>query len=142
MEVVTAWLKVVHISALVIWCAGLFYLPGLFAAHPAVREADAFRRLRAMTRLSYVGVVSPAAVIAIASGAALIPVTAAAEGWLFVKLTVVAMMVGYHTICGGLLSSLRTNAAEYRPRRLLLLLAIPALLIPAVLWLVLEKPPL
>jgi protoporphyrinogen IX oxidase len=142
MDAITAWLKVIHISALVVWCAGLFYLPTMFAAHPATREHDAFRRLRAMTRVSFVGIASPAAVIAIASGSALIPITAAAEGWLFIKLTIVTLMVAFHVWCGELLAKLRTDAPDYRSGRLLLLTVVPVFLIPAVLWLVLHKPPL
>jgi uncharacterized membrane protein len=52
------------------------------------------------------------------------------------------MMVAFHVFCGELLNAVRINAADYRPTRLMLLTAIPALLIPVVLWLVLAKPPL
>lgn len=134
------WLKVLHISSLVFWCAGLLYMPGLFAAHPGITDSQDFRRLRAVTRLSYIYVTSPAAVIAVASGTVLIWIAAADGGWLPLKLTAVALMVLFHVYCGRLLAMLHEQPRLRRPAAHLVLVAPPALLIPVVLWLVLGKP--
>jgi protoporphyrinogen IX oxidase len=139
MDLTLAWVKGIHITTLVIWCAGLLYLPGLFAIHCEPREIRPFHRLRAMSRFSYIVITSPAAIIAVISGSVLIWLSEIRGGWLPVKLTVVAMMVGYHTLCGHLLSQLR-EPCRYAPAHMLALIVVPALLIPMVLWLVLAKP--
>ncbi|MFU8817019.1 MAG: CopD family protein [Pseudomonadales bacterium] len=139
MDLTLAWVKGIHISALVIWCAGLFYLPGLFASHCRKHEPQPFYRLRAITRVSYLGVTSPAAIIAVISGSALVWLADISGGWLPVKLTLVGMMAAYHALCGHVLFQLREEQG-YRPLTLLSLMLVPAALIPPVLWLVLAKP--
>jgi protoporphyrinogen IX oxidase len=139
MDLTLAWVKGIHIATLVIWCAGLLYLPGLFYIHCEPRDVRPFHRLRAMSRFSYIVITSPAAIIAVISGSALIWLADVRGGWLPVKLTVVAGLVGYHTLCGHLLSQLR-EPCEYPPAFLLSLIVVPVLLIPMVLWLVLAKP--
>jgi protoporphyrinogen IX oxidase len=137
---VIVWLKVLHIASLVFWCAGLLYLPGLLAAHPGTTDPEAFRRLRAMSRLTYVYVTSPAAVIAVASGTALIWAAEAHGGWLALKLTAVALMVVFHVYCGRVLALLHDRPRLRRPATHASLAVAPVLLIPTVLWLVLGKP--
>jgi protoporphyrinogen IX oxidase len=139
MDLTLAWVKGIHIVTLVIWCAGLLYLPGLFAIHCEPRELRPFHRLRAMSRFSYIVITSPAAIIAIISGSVLIWLSDIRGGWLPVKLTVVAAMAAYHTLCGHILSELREP--DRFPRGPLLgMVVVPILLIPMVLWLVLAKP--
>jgi len=135
-----AYLKALHISTLLIWCAGLFYLPGLFAAHPQVANGRDFRRLRVMTRFSFVAVVSPAAVIAVVSGTALVFAAQVQGDWMAVKLGVVSLMVFFHLYCGRLLAKLGATPATRPAGAHLLLLLVPLILIPLVFWLVLGKP--
>jgi protoporphyrinogen IX oxidase len=135
-----AWLKALHIVSLLIWSASLFYLPGLFALHPRTDDPEAFRRLRAMTRFIYVGVASPAAVVAVASGTALIPFVLPFGAWLIVKLTVVSLMVLFHIYCGYVVAWLHETPGHRSPRVHLSLCVAPTLLVPTVLWLVLGKP--
>ncbi|ESR23262.1 CopD family protein [Lutibaculum baratangense] len=139
MEAATVWLKAIHVSTILIWAAGLFYLPGLFAAHH-VRTGEHFRRLRLMTRLTYLGVTSPAAILAIVSGGALIYVNDAYGGWLVVKLTLVGMMMGFHILCGHMVDKLRSGPAMWSPAAQRALMVVPALLIPGILVMVLGKP--
>lgn len=135
-----AWLKGLHIVTLLVWCAGLFYLPALFAAHATTPEGQPLRRLRVMTRVTFVAVTSPAAVLAILSGSALVYATGVSGAWMALKLVAVSLMVLFHLYCGRMLALLgeaphwRSGAAHFS------LLLVPALLIPTVLWLVLGKP--
>jgi protoporphyrinogen IX oxidase len=139
MDLTLAWVKGIHITTLVIWCAGLLCLPGLFATHCEPRDLRPFHRLRAMSRFSYIVIVSPAAIIAILSGSILVWLADVRGGWLPVKLSVVAMMAAYHTLCGHILSQLR-EPEGFRQGPLLAMVAVPVLLIPMALWLVLAKP--
>jgi len=135
-----AYIKALHISTLLIWCAGLFYLPGLYAAHPQVDSHHDFRRLRIMTRFAFVAVISPAAVVAVVSGTALVFIAQVEGGWMAAKLGVVSLMVLFHLYCGRLLARLGAEPG-FRPAGVHLLLLVPPLvLIPLVFWLVLGKP--
>jgi len=144
MEAAVVWLKVLHIITLLIWSAGLFYLPGLFIAHTYAQDQDSFYKLRLITRFAYVVITSPAAVLAVVSGTALIFLLDAQQkpmtGWLPLKLTAVALMVFFHVYCGYLVTKLRKAPLAHAIYSYLALLLIPTVLVSIVLWLVLAKP--
>ena len=134
-----AWLKALHIMTLLVWCAGLLYLPGLFASSRGVPARD-LGRLHAAMRFSFVVVTSPAAILAIVSGSALAAATAAEGTWLLLKLALVTAMVVFHLYCGRMVTLLDTSPRLGRRSRSPWLAGVPALLILAVLWLALAKP--
>ncbi|MBN9425438.1 MAG: CopD family protein [Burkholderiales bacterium] len=136
------WLMAAHIGSLALWCAGLFLLPGLFAAHAGVEDPAAFKRLRTMSRFTYIAIASPGAVLTIVSGTALVAVSDLLGDWLVLKLTLVTAMTGFHVYCGRLLRLLGMHPGLRAPRWLRLLTLVPALLVPLVLWTVLDKPAL
>lgn len=140
MDVVTAWLKGAHIVALAFWAGGLFALPVLLARQPDAPERAAYLRLRAMSRLAYLALISPAAILAIVTGSALIPLVDVEGSWLALKLTGVAGMAVFHVLCGHLLSELRFEPEAYRPASLQALIVVPLLLVPGVLWVILARP--
>lgn len=140
MAALIPWLKTLHIAALVVWCACLFALPALYAGFPGMRHPRAMRRHRAMARFTFIAVASPAAVVAIAAGTLLIHPTGSYAGWLVLKLAIVAMMVLFHVVCGRIVVMLHHHPGAWAARTHRSLLAVPALLIPAVLFLVLAKP--
>ena len=140
MDAATAWLKGIHIATMLVWCAGLFYLPSLFAAHARAADEQGFHRLRAMTQFSYIAVASPAAILAVISGSALIYLTGQHGGWLALKLTVVGLMVAFHVYCGRVLADLRVRPVERRAGSMSALVIVPTILVPLVLWLVMGKP--
>lgn len=134
-------LKLLHIAAIVVWAAGLLYLPGLFARHPAAADSEAeFKRLRHQTRLVYVGLMSPAAVIAVASGTVLVFLAVSLGGWMVLKLIAVAAMVLLHTYMGRLMGLLYEAPKLRRPATHLALLVPSASVILAVIGLVSWKP--
>jgi putative membrane protein len=138
--VTIAWLKALHISALAIWCAGLLYLPGLLLSHARVADRRSFIRLRHLTRFAYTAVASPAAVVAIGSGTALILLAGVLTGWMFLKLAVVGLMMMVHLQYGQVMGLLAIPAERPPRARLLALTGGVLVLIPLVLWLVLAKP--
>lgn len=140
MEGWVAWTKIAHVAALSFWVAGLFYLPPLFAMHLEKEKIRDFHRLRAITRIVYLGVASPAAIIAIATGAALIYLAGSHGGWLVIKIGLVSLMVVFHVYCGTLLVTLRRQEAGRHPLATASLVLIPAILVPGVLYFVLVKP--
>ena len=134
-----AWVKALHVVALLVWCAGLLYLPGLFASARSVAGRHV-GRLHMMTRFTFVAVASPAAVLAIVSGSALAADGGAREAWLLAKLAAVTGMVLFHLYCGRVVTLLDTSPRLGPRRYSAWLAAVPAALILAVLWLVLAKP--
>lgn len=135
-----ALLKAVHIAALLVWCAGLFYLPVLFAEHPRKRDRSRYHRLRIMTRFTYIVVTSPAAVIAVASGILLIFLSESLGNWLVVKLSAVSLMSLYHLYCGWMIARLHERRVVGAPGFHLAGMLLPACLVPAIFWLALQKP--
>jgi len=98
---------------MVSWFAGLFYLPRLFVYHAMSDDAPSVERFKIMERKLYYGIMTPAAVLTIFFGLWMLFDYAwqaySTAGWLHVKLTLVATLVGYHIYCGRLLSDFRND---------------------------------
>jgi protoporphyrinogen IX oxidase len=98
------WIKAFHIFFVVSWFAGLFYLPRIFvnlAMVPAESAAER-ERLLLMARKLY-KFVTPIGLLAVAFGLWLWFGYGFIGGWLHVKTTLVAILLGYHFYCGKLL---------------------------------------
>ncbi len=137
-----ALLKSLHIASLVVWVAGLFYLPGLLMAHRNIDSDDEFIRIRRTSRFAYTALTSPAAFIAVVSGTALVFAARVVEPWFVLKLLFVGLMVILHIHYGYVLTRLSARA-EVPPRlRLMILYGALVLVVGAILWAVLAKPDL
>ncbi|MGR3575750.1 MAG: CopD family protein [Sagittula sp.] len=135
-------LKALHISMLLLWCGGLFALPLMLARHdPAIGQSD-YSRIRQATHYAYTFGITPAAVLAIASGTALIFLRDLFVTWLFAKLVFVAMLVIFHVWIGYVLVAVAEREGEHRAPRPALPLILLTVSILAVLSLVLAKPEL
>lgn len=135
------YVKALHISALVVWAAGLLYLPSLLIAHRGVDSRPEFIRLRNATRFNYNALVSPAAFLAVGSGTALLFLgTDVLQGWMFLKLAAVGVLVMAHVHYGFVLGRLAEGGREPPRIRLLAVLAIVLGSAAVILWLVLAKP--
>lgn len=135
-----AALKLVHIAALSIWCAGLVALPLLLAKHDPHDEQETFSRLRLLTHRAYIGLITPAAVIAIAIGAALIFMRDVFVPWMFAKLVLVGLLVLLHAWIGHITLKMGEEQGTYDPPRARWLLALSLTAMCAILVLVLGKP--
>ncbi len=103
------WLKSFHIVFMVTWFAGLFYLPRLFVYHAMTADAAGAERFKVMERKLYYGIMTPGAVLTIASGLALWLHFGITGGWLHAKIILVAALAGYHAWCGVLLAAFRED---------------------------------
>ena len=135
-------LKAVHVGMLLLWCGGLFALPLMLSRHdPAIGQAD-YSRIRRDTHYAYTYFVTPSAVLAIASGTALIFLREVFVTWMFAKLVFVALLVTFHVWVGYVLVAVAEREGSHQspnPVVPLLLLLVPIL---AILSLVLAKPEL
>ncbi len=137
-----AWLMSLHIVLLIVWSAGLFYVPILCSIDYRGVDRIRTRQARILTRFVFVAVASPAAVLTIVTGGVLVYVTGASGDWLAAKLTVVALMAMFHGYCGHMLALLGHEGKRKKRLHSLSgwLVATPVVLISLVLWLVLAKP--
>lgn len=136
------WLKFIHIGAIAIWIAGLFYLSSLLAGHDTVRDRQDFARIRMASRFAYMGLVSPAGFVAVGSGTVLLFVADALHPWMFAKLAAVTLLVIVHVQYAYVLTHLAEEGAKQPTLRIRLLVGATAVSALAILALVLAKPPI
>lgn len=136
------WILVLHISALLFWCAALLYLPALIAGMHTrqIEISEPYHQYGSIARFVFTHIATPAALLAIMSGTIVLLLNRTAELWLIIKLTLVVGLVVGHTLVGLLL--LHTQERSSKPVRLWCwsLSAVLCVLITAILWVVLAKP--
>ncbi len=134
------WLKLLHISTLILWCGALLYLPGAIAAS-TTRATDPLPRPHGhMARGMFTTVATPAALLAIASGTAIFVFYGPFAVWLVAKLAVVSLLVLCHAACGMLIMKVERDRHASVRGRCAALGALSVLLVLGIAWLVLRKP--
>lgn len=133
-------LKALHVAALILWCAGLFAMPLLLARHDPQHAQLTYARLRRLTDASFRLVMTPAAVIAIAAGTALVFARSVYEPWMLAKLLVVGLMVSLHAWQGVQVTRMGETGGQHPPPGAALPLLLALGLSAVVLLLVLAKP--
>lgn len=137
----TSWVMAAHIASLGLWSAALLILAGFYAAIPPHEDRADWHRHALMCRYVFVMLGSPAALIAIISGSALVALRGVDGSWLLAKLALVAAMGIYHVYCGHLLHAQEREELPAMPGwKIPLLLLTPVGLISFILVLVLAKP--
>ena len=135
------WLKLLHISAVILWCGSLLYLAAAIgaAARPAappLLQAGGPRVLRILFTL----VAGPAALVAIASGTAIFVLYGPQALWLLAKLTAVALLVLGHAACGLLILRVERGLPRRVPAFSAAIAVSSVTWLAAIAWLVLRKP--
>lgn len=140
------WLKAFHVVFMVTWFAGLFYLPRLYVYHAVTTDLPGKERFKVMERKLFV-MMTIGAALTIVFGIAVLfaepEVVRAAwlkMGWLHAKLTLVAVLLGYHIWCYRLLAAFRDDANRHSERWYRLFNEAPSLLLIAIVILVIVKP--
>jgi len=138
------WVKVVHVLAVISWMAGLFYLPRLFVYHAEnAGKTDLMSVFVVMERRLLKAIMRPAAAVALVAGAGLIYLGAWDQSmpiWLWVKLVLVAGMVGFHGLLEVHAARFR-DGRETKPGRYFRIInEIPTLLLIGIVILVIIKP--
>lgn len=136
----TVFLKFAHLAAIAIWSGGLLVLPFLFWQRGTVADGPDLDRLHRITRFVYVGMTSPAAVIAIGSGTALIFLQATFQEWFSLKMVLVGAMVMLHVVAGLVLGYLFLPSRRFSLFSHLALTSAYLVLVSAIIWIVLAKP--
>ena len=136
------WLKAFHIIAMVAWFAGLFYLPRLFVYHADAKDTQGIERFKVMENRLYYAITWPAAIITTALGLSLIGINPAImkSAWMHVKLSLVALLWGYHLGCGHYLKAFKNDNNLRTSRFYRLYNEIPTLLLVSIVIMVVVRP--
>ena len=107
------WIKAFHIIFITSWFAGLFYLPRLFVNHAMVLNTDApnhaaSEQLKLMEKKLYKFML-PLAILALGLGLWLWLGYGISGRWMHPKLTLVAVLIGYHFYCGKIVNDFQQN---------------------------------
>jgi putative membrane protein len=95
------WLKAGHVIAVIAWYAGLFYIFRLFVYHVQQRHEPAVTAtLAIMERRLLAAIMAPAALVALALGAAMLWQQPALlrQPWMQMKLAAIVLLLGYHGV--------------------------------------------
>ncbi len=134
-------IKVLHIVALLFWCASLLYLPAMLLAGARVRKETPFEvPVPQLLHFLFTHVATPFALLAIASGTLLFIIEQLIGSWLILKLAAVSGMVMCHVMCGFLVERLQRGQRRFVAPISALIIGVAAVLMIAVLILVLSKP--
>lgn len=132
--------KALHISFMVTWFAGLFYLPRLFVYHAMANDAISLERFKMMERKLYYGIMTPGMLLTIAFGVWLWLGFGISGSWLMWKLALVAGLIVYHLFCGVLLREFKYDRNRHSHVFYRWFNEIPVLALFAIVIFVVVKP--
>ena len=135
------WLKALHVTFVITWFAGLFYLPRLFVYHAAATDEVSLQRFVIMERRLF-GIMTVGAALGITFAIAMLVLQPAylTMGWLRVKLVFVALLIVYHVTCRALAQSLAQGRNTRSARWYKWFNEVPAVLLIGIVIMAVVKP--
>ena len=134
------WVKILHISFVVAWMAGLLYLPRLFVYHKENKnENKTVAIFKVMEKRLYFYIMNPAAVLVWFSGIYLGHVLGF-DTWLIVKIGVVLIMTAYHILLGIHLNDFKLDKQIRTSKYFRIINEVPFFLLFIILIMVIMKP--
>lgn len=135
------WFKAFHIIGVVMWFAGMFYLPRLFVYHAAATDAPSIERFKIMERRLFKMMSIGAALTLIFGIATLITVPAFLQmGWMHAKLTLVVGLIVYNHWCRRLMVDFQHDRNRRSERWYRIFNEVPTLFLIGIVILVVVKP--
>lgn len=142
MMLVITLVKAVHLAAILLWAAGLVALPLLLSEHKSGHGQGAYQRIRRFSHYGYTHLLTPAAVVAVAAGIALLFLRDVFVPWMFAKLALVGALVTLHAWIGNLVVRMGEHANRRQPSPILPLVVLAIVLCAGIFYIVLAKPDL
>ena len=134
------WIKIIHISFMVAWMAGLLYLPRIFVYHKENEiENKAVDIFKIMEHKLYHYIMYPSMMIVWVSGLYLGHVLGF-DTWLIVKIGFVILLTAYHILLGYYLNQFKLDRQKLSSRFFRLINEIPFVILFIILILVIMKP--
>lgn len=134
------WLKAFHIIFMVTWFAGLFYLPRLFVYHAMSSDKISHERFIVMERKLFYGIMTPGALLTVLLGVWLWLDYNFFGLWLYVKLSLVILLIIYHIACFKYLIDFKYKKNKYSHIFYRWFNEIPVVLLIAIILMVELKP--
>lgn len=137
------WIKAFHIMAVICWFSAIFYLPRLFVYHAMSEDQVSKDRFTVMESKLFWGIMTPSAVVTVALGIWLItgsPDYYLSAAWMQVKLALIVLLLGYHTVCWVFLEKLKTDSTVRSHRYFRVFNEIPIFMMVPIVILVVVKP--
>ena len=125
---------------MVVWFAGLFYLPRLYVYHAQADDRISIDRFKIMERKLFFGIMTPGAIFTVFSGFWLWAGYGFSGNWLTAKLVLVGLVITHHVWCYRALLAFqrdinRRNHVYYRWMN-----ELPVLYLIGIIILVVVKP--
>jgi putative membrane protein len=137
------WLKAFHVSFMVAWFAGIFYLPRLFVNHAETDSTLIAEKLKGMER-RLLFFVTPFALFTFILGLAIIHAYGSdwfrTAYWLHAKMTLVALLFVYHGYCFKLVKAFQRDENTRSGKFYRIFNEIPVIILFAIIILVYVKP--
>ncbi|HEY9881503.1 MAG TPA: protoporphyrinogen oxidase HemJ [Leptolyngbyaceae cyanobacterium] len=141
------WFKAFHIIGVVVWFAGLFYLVRLFIYHveaeaePEPARSILKKQYEVMENRLYSIITTPGMLVTVAMAIGLLVLMPGYlhDTWMHVKLTLVALLIGYHHYCKRIMKQLAKGECKWSSKQLRALNEAPTLLLVVIVMLVVFK---
>ena len=133
------WLKFFHIFFVVGWFAGLFYLPRIFVNLAMAEGGGEYARLLLMAQKLY-RFMQPWCIGALVCGLAMPLFAIGFAPWVYAKIAVALLLLGYHVWCGRLLARFAARRNTHSHRWYRVFNELPVFLLLAAVYFALFKP--
>ncbi|GED22668.1 protoporphyrinogen oxidase HemJ [Halomonas halmophila] len=139
------WIKAFHLIAMVTWFAAMFYLPRLYVYHATARDQDdrqAMAYFTTMERKLYRGIMMPSMVAVLIFGGLMLYLVPGwlSQGWMHIKLTLVALLVAYHHVCLIYLKQFAAERCQRSSRYFRIFNELPVIALLGIILLAVLKP--
>lgn len=136
------WVKAFHLISVVVWFAGLFYLPRLFVYHSATEDESMKENYAIMERRLYRIIMNNAVMAVFVFGFILIWLNPAVAygGWFQIKLVLVFALLAYHILCGRMLRSFAAGTNKQSTLFYRIFNEVPTVFLIAIVILAVVKP--
>lgn len=141
------WFKAFHLVGVVVWFAGLFYMVRLFVYHVEANEQPEpdrtilQKQYQIMEKRLYSIITTPGMVVTVVMAIAML-ITAPEllkETWLHAKLTLVALLIGYHHYCARLMKQMAAGKFTWGSQQLRWLNEVPTIFLVVIVLLAVFK---
>ena len=137
------WLKAFHIISVITWFAGIFYLPRLFVYHATTNDEISDERFKVMEHKLYRLIMTPSMLITVGLGFWMLALGWQAlhlSVWIWLKIGLVASLVGFHLHCGQIINAFAEGQNERSERFFRIYNELPVVILVPVVLLVVLKP--
>ena len=138
------WIKALHVISVIAWMAGMLYLPRLFVYHAAATPgSEQSETFKVMERRLLRAIMNPAMGAAYIFGILLLissPLVDWSAGWLWVKLSMVAVLTVLHHFYGLWRKDFERDANTRSPRFYKIMNEAPTLAMIVLVLMAVAKP--